>query len=187
MRKKTDPAADDESLEEGPSKSAVKREMLALQALGESLAELNDKQLAALKVDDERLLSAIHEARRIRSNSARKRHMQFIGKLMRDIDTQPIAEALDAMRRPARQQNQRFHDLEQLREDVLSAGPSGVELVLKRWPEADRQQLRQLVLQHQRELQKNKALGASRRLFRYLRQLQELYGEAPDDTDGNTD
>ncbi len=48
---------------------------------------MNDNQLAQLQVHDERLLIAIHETRRIRSNSARKRHMQFIGKLMRDIDT----------------------------------------------------------------------------------------------------
>lgn len=177
MRKKKDQVPNDELLDEGPSKSAVKRDMLALQDLGESLTQLNDKQLEQLQVHDERLVEAIQETRRITSNSARKRHMQFIGKLMRDIDTQPIAEALDAMRRPAKQQNQRFHELEQLRDEVLSAGAPGVELVMSRWPNADRQQLRQLVLQHLRELQKDKPPAASRRLFRYLRELQELQGE----------
>jgi ribosome-associated protein len=104
--------------------------------------------------------------------------MQFIGKLMRDIDAQPIIDALEAMHRPARQKNQVFHELEALREEVLAAGAPGVELVMKRWPEADRQQLRQLILQHQREQQRNKPPAANRRLFRYLRELQEFYGEA---------
>jgi ribosome-associated protein len=56
------------------------------------------------------------------------------------------------------------------------AGLSGVELAIARWPEADRQQLRQLVLQHQREIQRGKPPAASRKLFRYLRELQEFYG-----------
>lgn len=169
-------SAEDEAFEEGPSKSEVKRQMLALQALGEELANLSDKQLAQLPIQDERLLAAIRETRNIRSKNALRRHRQFIGKLMRDVDPIPIEAALQAMRRPARQQNDAFHQLEQLREQVLAAGLSGVELVLQRWPEADRQQLRQLVLQHQRDMQRNKPPAASRKLFRYLRELQETYG-----------
>ena len=167
---------EDDAVEEGPSKSEIKRQMLALQALGEDLARLNDKQLGQLPIDDERLLAALRETRNIRSKNALKRHRQFVGKLMRDVDPAPIEAALEAMRRPARQQNEAFHQLEQLREEVLGAGVSGVELVLKRWPEADRQQLRQLILQHQREVQRNKPPAASRKLFRYLRELQEIYG-----------
>ncbi len=161
--------------EEGPSKTELKRRMTARQQLGESLIDLSDKQLARLPIDDERLLLAIEETRRIRSNSARRRHLQYIGKLMRDIDPEPIERALEAMKRPAREANAAFHELEKLREDVLTAGVAGVEMVMKRWPEADRQQLRQLVLQHQREQQRSKPPAASRKLFRYLRELQELY------------
>lgn len=166
----------EEAFEEGPSKSEIKRQMLALQALGEDLTRLNDKQLAQLPIEDERLLAAIREARNIRSKNALKRHLQFVGKLMRDIDPAPIEAALEAMRRPARQQNEAFHRLEQLRDEVLEAGVAGVELVRQRWPEADRQQLRQLVLQHQREIQRSKPPAASRKLFRYLRELHEIYG-----------
>ena len=64
-----------------------------------------------------------------------------------------------------------------MREDILARGPEGVELAMQRWPQADRQQLRQLVLQHQRELQRNKPPAASRKLFGYLKELQELYGD----------
>lgn len=165
-----------EEPDSAPSKSALKRQMLALQALGESLLALNDKQLARIPIDDERLLQALRETRQIRSNSARRRHLQFIGKLMRDIDAEPIERALQAMHQARRQETDAFHELEQLRDDMLAAGPAGVELALARWPEADRQQLRQLALQHQRELQRNKPPAASRKLFRYLRELQELYG-----------
>jgi ribosome-associated protein len=54
----------------------------------------------------------------------------------------------------------------------------GVELAVKRFPAADRQQLRQLVLQHQREIERHKPPTASRKLFRYLKELQESYGDA---------
>ena len=169
-------AADSEQ-EVAPSKSALKRQMLALQRLGESLLELNDKQLAQIPIDDEQLLLALRETRQIRSNSARKRHLQFIGKLMRELDPKPIEQALQSIHQARQENNVAFHHLEQLREDILAAGVSGVELAITRWPQADRQQLRQLVLQHQRELQRGKPPAASRKLFRYLRELQEVYGD----------
>lgn len=166
-----------ETAEESPSKSEVKRQMLALQALGQELTGLSDKQLAQLPLRDERLLEAIRETRNIRSKNALKRHLQFVGKLMRDVDPAPIEAALESMRRPARQQNEAFHQLEQLREEILADGVAGVEKVMQRWPAADRQQLRQLILQHQRETRQNKPPAASRKLFRYLRELREIYGD----------
>jgi ribosome-associated protein len=168
----------DDFEDEGPSKSEIKRRMLALQELGETLVALPEKQLRRMPVDDEQLLEAIREARQIRSNSARRRHLQFIGKLMRDIDPEPIARALDDMHTDQQRSNDAFHELEELRAQMLAAGPGGVELAIQRWPEADRQQLRQLLLQHQREQQRNKPPAASRKLFRYLRELQELYGDS---------
>jgi len=173
-----DTGTDDIEQDAGPSKSALKRQMLALQRLGEALLELNDKQLAQIPVTDEQLLLALRETRQIRSNSARKRHLQYIGKLMRHIDPQPIERALQAMHQVHQQKTETFHQLEQMRDDILAAGVAGVEQVIARWPQADRQQVRQLVLQHQRELKLNKPPAASRKLFRYLRELQEFYGNA---------
>ena len=160
-----------------PSKSERKRRMHNLQAMGESLLNLSDKQLALVPIDDEQLLAAIRQCRQIRSNSARKRQLQYIGKLMRSIDPGPIEQALLAMQNAGQQNAAAFHRLEQLREDILREGPDGVELAMQRWPGADRQQLRQLVLQHQRELQRNKPPAASRKLFAYLRELQDNYGD----------
>ena len=166
-----------------PSKSAMKRQMLALQQLGESLLELSDHQLEQVLATDEDLLLAIRETHQIRSNSARKRHLQFIGKLMREVDPLPIERAMQNLHQGQQKNTDVFHQLEQLREDILAAGASGVELAMTRWPDADRQHLRQLVLQHERELQRQKPPAASRKLFRYLRELQELYGESGTDTD----
>ncbi len=152
--------------------------MLGLQATGEALVALNDKQLAKIPIDDEPLLTAIRECRQMHSNSARKRHLQFIGKLMRNVDPAPIEQALLTLHKARQQSAVAFHDLEQLREDILAAGPGGVELAMTRFPAADRQQMRQLVLQHQRELQRQKPPTASRKLFRYLKELQEACGAA---------
>ncbi|MCB1677772.1 MAG: DUF615 domain-containing protein [Halioglobus sp.] len=177
------PEPDDLDLREGdraqtPSKSAKKRRMLALQQLGASLLQLTDKQLAELPGADERLLQALRETQRIRSHSARRRHLQLIGKLMRDVDPEPIERAVQDLHRQRRQRNDGFHQLEQLRDTVLAAGEAGVELVLQRWPAADRQQLRQLLLQHRRDEQRGKPRAAARKLFRFLRELRETYGEA---------
>tara|TARA_R110001592_G_scaffold363371_1_gene685694 strand:+ start:313473 stop:314006 length:534 start_codon:yes stop_codon:yes gene_type:complete len=176
MRKWDEQPDSDEG--EAPSKSALKRRMLALQELGEALVGLSEKQLEKLPVEDERLLEAIREAADMRSHSAKRRHMQLIGKLMRDIDATPIENALNAMDNQRREDASSFQQLEQLRDEVLAAGPSGTELVMKRWPGADRQQLRQLILQHQRESKHNKPPAAGRKLFRLLRELEELYGDA---------
>lgn len=178
MPERMDNDRDAEQDDAAPSKSERKRQMHALQALGESLLSLNDQQLAQIPIEDEQLLLAIQECRQIRSNSARKRHLQLIGKLMRNIDPAPVEKALAAMHQGQRQSTAVFHELEQLRDNILADGTAGAELAMARWPDADRQQLRQLVLRHQREVQLNKPPAASRRLFRYLRELQEIYGAA---------
>jgi len=157
----------------GPSKSAVKRQMTALQEIGASLTRLTEKQLANVPIDDERLLEAIKETQQITSNSALKRQLQFIGKLMRDTDVEAIERALQAMYKQKQGKNDTFHELEKLRDSILEQGLAGVEQVMSRWPSADRQQLRQLILQHQRERKNNKPPAASRKLFKALRALQE--------------
>ncbi|MFO7550175.1 MAG: ribosome biogenesis factor YjgA [Haliea sp.] len=169
-------------LYEGPSKSELKRRMTALQALGETLTGLSDKQLRKIPIDDQRLADAIQETRRITSNSARRRHLQFIGKLMRDIDAEPIAEALAALDRERNQAAEQFQGLEQVRDQLLAAGLPGIEDIVRRWPDADRQHLRQLLLQDQREQQRKQAPGARRKLFRYLRELDESAAEPDADS-----
>jgi ribosome-associated protein len=81
-----------------PSKSARKRQYLALQKLGEELLTVKESDLLSMDLDDD-LLAAIQDARRIKSRGALRRQKQFIGKLMRGIDPEPIRAALERVRR----------------------------------------------------------------------------------------
>lgn len=90
----------DEGADQPPSKSARKRHMTALQELGEALTLLSDRQLASVPLEDERLLLAVRETRKIRQHGAKRRHLQYIGKLMRDLDTAPLVQALGSLDSP---------------------------------------------------------------------------------------
>ena len=92
---------------------------------------------------------------------------------MRKVDSAPIEAALASLHDARRHNADAFHELESLRDRLLESGPPAIEEVLQRWPSADRQQLRQLLLQHQREQKQGKPPAASRRLFKYLRELQQ--------------
>ena len=164
------PEEEDESR---PSKSAVKREMTARQRLGEALVALSPKELERMPVEDPGLISAINQARSIRSNSARRRQMQYIGKLMRGIDPDPIARALEALHQQKQEGVGRFHELEDLRDTVLRDGLDAMHELLARYPDIDRQHIRQLIMQHQRESAAGKPPAAARKIFRYLRELEE--------------
>jgi ribosome-associated protein len=161
----------DEDYDDIPSKSARKREMTARQELGVALCDLSPRELAKIPIEDEGLLTAIRESAGIRQNSAQRRHRQYIGKLMRRVDPQPLQQALDALYQSRRAQTQTFQELETLRDTLIAEGDKALTQILNRSPNADRQQLRQLVREAQREAKADKPPAASRRLFRYLREL----------------
>ncbi len=156
-----------------PSKSALKREMTALQALGETLCELSPRELERIPIASDDLKAAIEEASRIKHHSALRRHRQYIGKLMRQIDPEPIQTALTALHEERRASARAFQALEELRDELLRDGDKALGVALQRFPHADRQQLRQLCRQASREQAAGKPPAASRRLFRYLRDLQQ--------------
>ena len=81
-----------------PSKSAIKREYLALQKLGEELITLRQSEIDSLPLDDD-LREAIMEARQIKAHGALRRQKQYIGKLMRNIDAEPLKQELLKLRR----------------------------------------------------------------------------------------
>ena len=83
--------------ESKPSKSARKREYLALQKLGEDLITLRESELLSMPLDED-LLEAVQEARRIKAHGALRRQKQYIGKLMRHVDPEPITAALERLR-----------------------------------------------------------------------------------------
>lgn len=164
---------------ENKSRSQHKRESEALQRLGEQLVELPESVLAAIPLSDE-MREAIAHARTLTSHGALRRQRQFIGRLMRDIDAEPIAQAVAQWESGRRQQSEQHHDLENLRENLIRDGEPAVKRLLERYPQADAGQLRQLVNNARQERQAGAAPRASRALFRLLRQLS---GETDADTD----
>ncbi|MDB6062556.1 MAG: hypothetical protein JWM78_2659 [Verrucomicrobiaceae bacterium] len=158
---------------EKPSKSARKREMQALQDIGTTIVKLSEGELAHIPLEGE-LQTAILTARRITSHEGLRRQMQFIGKLMRTQDTSAIQAALYDLEHGRQEHNQRFHQLEALRDELIAAGVSGMDKVLEPYPHADRQHLRQLISAAVKEKEQNKPPAAARKLFRYLRELAEL-------------
>lgn len=109
-----------------PSKSARKRENLALQTLGERLIALAPEQLASIPLD-ESLHEAILAAKSIRSHGALRRQKQLIGKLMRRADPAPIAAALDAFGSDARLEKEVFRQAEKWRERLTSGGAAALD------------------------------------------------------------
>jgi len=162
-----------ETQEERPeSKSARKRTMHTLHNLGKALLDFTGAELHDLNLPDN-LLAALTEAKNIKSNSALKRHLHYIGKLMRDVDAQPIQAALDRKLHQQGMNTDAFHLLEQLRDQLIIEGDSALATVRSQFPRAERQKLRKLAKQARNEQQNKQAPRASRLLFRYLRELQE--------------
>jgi ribosome-associated protein len=153
-----------------PSKSQRKREAQALQQLGTNLLAVPESEWHRLGLP-ERLISALSEARRIRAHGARKRQLQYIGKLMRDVDPEPIRRHLEQMRLWRREQVHLHHQLEAWRDRLIEEGDSAAEAYLELYPLANRQRLHSLIRQARSERDQNRPAGAGRVLFRYLREL----------------
>ena len=160
----------DGDLDEAPSKSHRKREMLARQALGSQLAALPAGQLAKIPLP-EALCAAIAEARRLAGRrEALRRQMQYVGKLMRDIDPEPIRARLDALRAPAAGEAARQHRLERLRDELL-ADEKLIERIARDGAQVDIQRLRLLRRNALKEREQQRPPKAYREIFRMLREL----------------
>lgn len=158
--------------EEPKSKSQLKREVLALQALGVQLVKLTLNQLKKVPLD-EPLRQAIELAKTITSHGAKRRQMQYIGRLMRDRDPEPIQKALAILNNQDKEANAHLHRLEKYRDELIIQGDAGIASILTLFPTADRQLLRQFIRKAQKEQASNSTPTAARGLFRYLRGLTE--------------
>ena len=152
--------------DEPPSKSQRKRQMHELQDLGVALVELNDQQLAAVELP-ENLLEAVLEARRITKWEGRRRQMQYIGKLMRFVDPEPIRECIRAYTATSNAQTVRLHQLERWRLRLLEDENALTEL-LNTYPQADGAQLRLLIRNTRRERELGQPPKNFRALFKLL-------------------
>jgi len=169
---------------EPKSKSQIKKEMLALQALGEKLAELTADQIKKIDMPLE-LRDALLFAKTINKGEARRRQLQYIGVLMRDADPEPIRKALDTIGRGQTLDATQFKELERWRDELVEGSDRLMEEIVSRFPGADRQTLRQLVLSARKEREGNKPPKASRALFRFLKALSKqqpfYHGSKPED------
>ncbi len=157
------------SLEELPSKTRRKQEMHALQDLGSALTELSPERIRSLQLP-ETLLRALLEAKTLKARGAIRRQLQYIGKLMRDVDPEPIKAVLDSMAGVSRVAVAAHHLAEQWRDRMLE-DLAAVDEFSASYREADRQQLRQLALAAQRERATQKAPRQYRELFRTIARI----------------
>ena len=155
--------------QERPSKTQRKRQMHELQALGERLAALNGQQLDAIGLPED-LRAAVAEASRITRHEARRRHLQYIGKLMREVDPEPIREKLAVWDGVSREHGAKLHLAERWRERLLEDEAALAE-ILREHPDADSQRLRSLVRAAVAERDAARAPRSYRELFRLLREI----------------
>jgi ribosome-associated protein len=153
----------------GASKSSRKREMHELQALGEALVALSAEQLSKVPLPDA-LREAVADARRFTKHEARRRQLQYIGRLMRGIDPEPIQAQLDVFSGASRVEVARQHRLERLRNEFLD-DERRIGDIVAQWPDADLQHLRVLRRNALKERELGKPPRAFRELFRVLREL----------------
>jgi ribosome-associated protein len=153
------------------SKTRLKKDMAALQDLGAELVALSGEQLAAIDLP-EFLRDAVMDARRITGFEARRRQMQYVGKLMRKVDAEPIRARLEAWKSPVRAQVEQFKRIESWRERLIFEEGALAEL-LREYPRADEQHLHALIHDAQRERDENRPPKSYRALFQALRALLE--------------
>jgi ribosome-associated protein len=162
------PVAEDEE-ELPPSKTKIKKQMHELRDLGEELTELGKDQLAQLDIP-ENLRDAIREMKNINKFGAQRRQMQYIGKLMRDVDTAPILAKLDAWKGKSQHHIAYMHQLERWRDRLLESDAALTEL-LAAHPQADAQRLRTLIRNAQKEMEAQKSPRNFREIFQVLREI----------------
>ena len=153
-----------------PSKSQVKRESEALQRLAAELVELPREQVELLALPDQ-LLDAVSAGGAIRQHGARKRHIKFIGGLLRHLDAKAIREGLGRLRSQNAHWTREHHRVERWRDSLLDEGDGALGALLEGYPGADRQHIRQLVRSAQQEKEQGRPPKSARLLFKYLRNL----------------
>lgn len=153
------------------SKSEIKRDAEELKRLGAELVDLGKNSLDKIPLD-ERLRTEVELAQRIKKEG-RRRQLQLIGKLLRSIDVEPIRVALDKLNNRHNQQVALFHKLEMLRDRLIEQGDEAMGDVIALYPDADRQQLRSMIRNAQKEKTGSKPPKSARQIFQYLRELAE--------------
>ena len=167
---------DEELEQQGLSKTKRKQAMNDLQKLGAELVTLKKSQIDQLHLP-ESLLDAVLEAKRLKAHEALRRQMQFIGRIMRGVDAEPIQQQIDAWNGVNQQETARLRLVERWR-DRLLADDHALSEFLDAHPGCDAQQLRTLIRNTRKEQAAQRPLASYRTLFRWLRETLQI---RPDD------
>jgi ribosome-associated protein len=152
------------------SKTRRKREMTELQSLGAALAGLPESQLDQMQLEA-KLRQALTDAKRITSHEAKRRQIQYIGRLMREVDPEPIRARLAAVEGRSAQASAAHRRLEAWRERLL-ADDGALTVFALEHPRADLQEIRSLIRSARKEQKEGKPPRAYRELFRVLKTIE---------------
>lgn len=155
---------------ERASKTQRKKDSHDLQGLGEALAALPDDRLDALPIDD-LLRDAIRMYKRTRSHEGKRRQMQYVGKLMRRTDAEPLREAVASVRLGSARQSLELHQDERWRAEMI-ASDDALTPWMNEHPQTDLQQLRSLVRAARKDAAgqpEDRSGKAYRELFRFIK------------------
>ncbi len=166
-----DQPMDDEFDEDtrAPSKSALKRQSHELQELGKQLLAMPDSRLASIDMP-ERLRDALDQWKKTRSFEGKRRQLQFIGKVMREVDSEPLREAVASFQMGHAKDALQLHQVERWRLELINDEADAMTRWMAAYPESDAQQLRNLV----RQARKDAAAAPEQRNGRAFRELFQV-------------
>ncbi len=142
----------------------------ALQKKGEQLVSLGHAELAELALPEE-LKAAVAEARKITRHEARRRQLQYIGRLMREIDTDAVDAALQQIASREADKRRRFRMVEGWRDELVAGNDDRWRWLVEQYPQIDRHELERLILGVRGPSPHHNPKNAARQLFRFLVQL----------------
>lgn len=159
------------------SKTKQKEAMHELRDLGAELVELSVGQLKRINLPEE-ILDAVRECQKITAHGARRRQIQYLGKLIRGVDDEPIRAGLAMLRGESSVETARLHRLERFRTRLLEDEGVLAEIAAL-WPDADMQHLRTLRRNALKEQENNKPPKNFRAIFQVLQALDKAGAESP--------
>ena len=160
---------DNELGDEAPSRSQLKRESAAVQGLGEELCKLPGQVLTDIGVDEE-LREAIIVWQKTATHEGKRRQMQYVGRLMRNVDTRRLFTAWQKFKADGAASAKALHEIEELRQRLIDNAPGVWSEVFSKFPDIDRHELEQLVKEAREEQKTGKPPRAFRAVFRFLRE-----------------
>nr|WP_315482740.1 ribosome biogenesis factor YjgA [uncultured Undibacterium sp.] len=156
-----------------PSKSELKRQMTALQKMGQELVDSARDRVKRVPMPED-VRDAILECQNITNHEGRRRQMQFVGKKMRTLDEAEVAliqKTIDSWKGASKSETAAMHSLERKREKLLAKDEALTELMAEN-PELDVQHLRTLIRNARKEQAENKPPKAYREIFQILKEIQ---------------